>query len=530
MKKNIFILLLIIALGGFLRLYRLADFPVQLNHDEISQLYDAISIAQTGKDIYGNFLPTIFPSVNDFKSPFYTYATTLTYFILGNHEWIIRIPGALFGILIIAASYLFILRLLRSSRLALLSSFVISVSPSEIFFSRKSFENIAGIFFMLIAFYFLLTYLKKEKKIRFLYLALTFTAAGMYTYFSHVVIIPLLLLIFILIFRKGFLPIKKYIFAISFWVLLIIPLLLIIMLNPGSRYRSKTVFITQDPNLGQEISYGNKYKAIVDFTFNRYLDQFNPKYLFGQGLDLTNQGPVNMGLLYFLQLPFLILGIIYLIRLPDFVKEKKFIFFWVIVGMLPSGLTFEPHSPHRSVMIFTMLDMISAMGLYFFIKKFHEYRIISILLIAFLINFLFFLNMYFVNFPFEKSESIHYPFKQVAQFAWSQYSNFDQIIFDPVYGESAPVIGTGAHYYLAYYGNYPPASFQQEYKSGQKEREVIFDKFSIRKIDWRDDQDLKNVLIIGSSWSVPIESIDKSRVLKTFFFYDGKPAFYAIKL
>ena len=65
--KPTLILLIIVALGSFLRFYKLSYFPIHLNHDEVTQLYDAISIARTGKDIYGNKLPFIFPSVNDFK-------------------------------------------------------------------------------------------------------------------------------------------------------------------------------------------------------------------------------------------------------------------------------------------------------------------------------------------------------------------------------------------------------------------------------------------------------------------------------
>ncbi len=84
LKNRLFLLFQIFLLGAFLRLYRLQDFPVQLNHDEVSQLYDAISIAQTGRDIYGNFLPSIIPSVGDFKSPYYTYITAVFYFIFGG--------------------------------------------------------------------------------------------------------------------------------------------------------------------------------------------------------------------------------------------------------------------------------------------------------------------------------------------------------------------------------------------------------------------------------------------------------------
>src|SRR3970040_3037856 len=113
------ILLIIVALGAFLRFYKLSQFPIHLNHDEVTQLYDAISIANTGKDIYGNKLPFIFPSVNDFKPPFYTYATVVAYKIFGWHEATVRIPGALFGTLLIIGVYLFVDRLFKKKSPAL---------------------------------------------------------------------------------------------------------------------------------------------------------------------------------------------------------------------------------------------------------------------------------------------------------------------------------------------------------------------------------------------------------------------------
>ena len=61
-KSKLLIFILIFLLGIFLRVWMLPQYPVQLSHDEVSQAYDAISIAQTGKDIYGDFLPTIFRS------------------------------------------------------------------------------------------------------------------------------------------------------------------------------------------------------------------------------------------------------------------------------------------------------------------------------------------------------------------------------------------------------------------------------------------------------------------------------------
>jgi len=391
-----------------------------------------------------------------------------------------------------------------------------------------------------------------------LYLGSIVLVFGMYTYFSQAVIIPILLLSFVVIFRNDFskvtgqaLKIKKeYLFSILIVLILAVPLLLIVFSNSGSRYRSQTVFITQDINLGRQIENSKtdnptfsdvfRVKAIADYSFNRYLSQLNPVYLFGNGLDLTNQGPLGSGPLLSTQLIFLIVGILWMIKTPGLVNEKKFMAAWILVGIIPSGTTFEPFSPHRSMMVFTMLNIITAVGVYQSVIYFKKFKRLPLLtksgtavgIVGLLIfQLVYFTHVYFVNYPFEKSQNIQYPFKEVSRYAWSQHENFDQIVFDPVFGQAAPVVGTGAHYYLAYYGNYPPIKLQQEYRLGAKEREVIFDKFSIRKIEWNEDRDLNNILLILSPWSIDPKILDKNRdkIIKTFYFYDGQPAFYAIK-
>lgn len=544
-SKHFLILLLIFLLGGVLRFYRLSDFPVQLNHDEMTQLYDAISIVETGKDIYGNFLPFIFPSIGDYKSPSYTYITSAFYMIFGGGELTARLSAALFGLLMIPAVYFFTLRLFRNNNIALTAAFFTSIAPFEIFFSRKSFENGAGIFLTLLGFSLLLLYLEKRRLI-WAYFAGAILAVAMYTYFSHAVIIPLLLTAFILIFRQYFLSnLRKTLGPFLLFLILVLPLFVLIFVNPSTRFRTQTVFISQDVNLGRELAFANtdnlisdtllKSKITLDYIFNRYLKQFGPVNLFGNGLDFTNQGFLGIGPLLLIQLPFLILGIIFIFKDMNLNREKKFIGAWIILGMLPSGLTFENFSPHRVIMVFTALNIISAVGLFWAIKLIRTkkllYPALGLFILALSLNLLYFIHMYFVNFAFEKSQYMEYPFKQVALYAWSQYKNFETIVFDPQFGDIEPRIGVGAHYYFAYFGQVPPAKFQKEYRTGSKPREIIFDKFSIRQVYWPADRDLKNTLVIASPWSVPENDItDKSKIIKRFHFYNGKLAFYAIKL
>lgn len=544
MKIKIFFILLLITLtGGFLRFYKLDKYPVQLNHDEISQLYDTASIVQTKKDVYGNFLPLAFPSTGEFKVGHYIYISILAYLIFGLREVTVRIPAAFFGTLIIPAVFLFINQLTKNWKLALLSAAAIAVTPSELFYSRKSFENIIGIFFVFSGLFLLLKELDRKGKLSILFTAL-FLALPMYIYTSLTIVVPLSVVAFTVLFWKNIRPLFKRFLLINITlVIFLIPLVFITLTNPGIRFRAATVSIFQDANLTHKLQSieGNNFfssvyqlKVVVEYSITRYLKQFDPARLFVNGLDLTNQGLVGMGPLMLLQFPFFILGIIFILRSSFFVSSGKFLLAVLLLAMLPSSITFEEYSPHRAVLAFSIISIISSFGVFWFFAKLQKtnknFRIgaISIFGVLLILNFIYFVHMYTVNFPFEKSQNMHYPYKDVALFAWSEYDNFKQIIIDPVYGQSAPVKAVAVHYYLAYYGHYQPAKFQKDLildKSGMK-----FDKFSVREVNWREDQNLVNTLIIASPWSVPIENIPKDKIIKEFNFYDGQPAFYAIKL
>ncbi len=539
MVRNILLILAIIIVGGFFRFFKLSDYPVGLDHDEISQLVDTAAISETGKDIYGNFLPLTFLSTGDYKVGHYIYISIPFYRLFGNKEVTIRMPAAFFGTLTILAVLLFVKNLTKNWTLSLLSSLMVAITPSEIFYSRKSFENVIGVCLDFFGLYFLLKAINSK---RFLwgFVGIFFLAGAMYVYTSQTIIVPLILFLFLT--NKGIRIIgrKTFLKFLAFWVILIIPLILITLTNPDLRFRATSVFISQDPNLGRQIEItGSPLKSYIDYTFTRFLNQFNPVYLFANGLDLTNQGFIGMGPLLFWQLPFLILGIVFLFRDEKLSISKKILPALAFIAIIPSAITFEEYSPHRAMLSFTIMSIISAFGLHWFIKTIFDYRnlgekikfgVIFIVFLALIANVIYFVRIYSVSFPFEKSHKIQYPFEEVTRFIWSEYNNYDKIVFDPQFGEINPIIGVGAHYYLIFYGNYPLSKFQNESRIGSKPRELLFDKFSIRQVYWPVDKDMKNTLLIASLWSIPIETIDKSKIIKRFDFYDGHPAFYAIKL
>jgi hypothetical protein len=205
--------------------------------------------------------------------------------------------------------------------------------------------------------------------------------------------------------------------------------------------------------------------------------------------------------------------------------------------MIPSAVTFEGFSPHRSIFAFTILSIISSFGLYWLIKiiltsnlsRLLRVMSLGVISIILTLNLAYFIRIYAFGYPYEKSQYIQYPFKGVAQYIWSEYDNFNNIIFDPKFGITQPFVGVGAQYYIAYYGNLDPKFVQMQHLNLTKAAMNI-GKIKIRQIYWPEDKELKNTLIIGSKWTIPIDEIDKTKIIHKFNFYDGQNAFYAVSL
>ena len=83
MKKIHHLFLLILVIASILRLYQLGHVPVSLDWDEVSLGYNAYSILKTGKDEFGQQLPLILRSFDDYKPALYAYLLIPFIFIFG---------------------------------------------------------------------------------------------------------------------------------------------------------------------------------------------------------------------------------------------------------------------------------------------------------------------------------------------------------------------------------------------------------------------------------------------------------------
>mgnify|MGYP001569572368 FL=1 len=164
LQKILLVLIAVLAFG--LRFYKLGEVPLGFHQDEISQSYNSFSMLKTGEDRYGQFMPILFRSFGSYQPPIYTYLTPIPLYLFGNTIFAARSTSAFFGVLTVLISYFIVKELVKNrykESLALLTSFVVAISPWAIHFSRRVVEGNLGLFFFLLSFYFFIRSLSQIK-------------------------------------------------------------------------------------------------------------------------------------------------------------------------------------------------------------------------------------------------------------------------------------------------------------------------------------------------------------------------------
>ena len=107
------------------------------------------------------------------------------------------------------------------------------------------------------------------------------------------------------------------------------------------------------------------YENVKKITRN-YLLHFSPEFLFVEGDAPLHHAP-DFGMMYFFDLPLLVLGIIYFIKkLRN--RKNLVLLIWLFVAPLPAAVTWQaPHSV-RGEIILPTLQIISAIGMVGFFK------------------------------------------------------------------------------------------------------------------------------------------------------------------
>ena len=257
-KSPFFLLLLILLLASFFRLWQLSDAPPGLYPDEALNANTAIEALEKGEY-------QVFYVDNNGREGLYMNLVALSFGFFGISMWSFRIVGAVAGILTFFGLYflvreiflLFWSKTRQATLIALFSSFFLAISFWHINFSRIGFRAVLMPLVLVFSFYFLLRGFRSRQLWHFIAAGLLF-GIGFHTYISfRLAVLPLAILIliwFLLAAKERWL--KKYTKSVVLFSLFLfltaLPIGLYFLQNPQdfiSRATGISVFATDAPLL-----------------------------------------------------------------------------------------------------------------------------------------------------------------------------------------------------------------------------------------------------------------------------------------
>ncbi len=399
------LLLLLFAIFFLIRL----PFLNQLNllHDERDIVLTGYSLAKTGRDLNGVFLPLSFNGIAP-KTPFVSlYYSALWWLILPYRSiFFARLPFVFITSFFIFLVYELILLITENKKLSLITSIIFCFSPWVFHNSRLALETNLALVLILLASIF---YLKEKKALAFIFFFLTF-----YSYQAIRVVVPLILVyleIFSFIKRSHkLLFIKNLGLVFIFVASLFISSIFIDGSLTQSRFKevvffnlntfSKTVDFKRAASTAPfkvRAYFHNKASQAIDYCLNNFIYGQEVSYLFKNGEPNPINGNISTGQFFLFLILFYYLGFIYLGKINKFSHYYPLGF--IIVGLSPSilnivGATYS----FRAFISAVGYSYIIAAGLGLFFQSMRKQS--KIVLLASLFIFLFLLTVSIVYFSY----------------------------------------------------------------------------------------------------------------------------------
>lgn len=515
--KPKFILTIIILLGAFLRLINLGSLPNAYSPDELAQGYTAYSIIKTSKDEWGSKNLFNLQSFGDYKPPIQTLLMIPSIKLFGLTPFAVRLPNAIFSIATIFLTYLIAKLLFNNSKISLLSSLFICLSPWSLPMSRIALEANLIIFIISLATYLFLISQKKQN-IFILLISLLFFGISLFTYHSAKIFTPLFF-IFLIIHQKTYSKPKFLITSLFVFLLFLISNLYInsqiksnrtgdiAIFNPTDHwsYVSNTQYeITQNglPYFVTKLFYNKIIYLYETFTQN-YLSYFSPQFLITQGAGETTYGMIpGYGVLGLIPGIGFVFSLIFLIqkRSPESKRNLFFILSAILIPPLIAAIAKGQYSANRVSLMMPFIQIFSAFGLITFISETKKYQKIIYLGTSLIFTFttLVFLQRYFFQGNQILAEGMLYGHQQANEYL--KNTTTSHIIYSRKLSEPQA--------YVSFFNQINPQVVQSESVnwSEYQQKNLSFldqlgeyklENFIFKEINIPSDSQLPNTLIIG---------------------------------
>ncbi|MEO5590854.1 MAG: glycosyltransferase family 39 protein [Gemmatimonadaceae bacterium] len=347
-------LVCLIAIGAWLRLSHLGDYPLGVQQDELSNIYDGYSLLRTGADRFGDRFPFIVRGFgeNDYRSALYPWLTAIPQAFTGFSVAAGRLPAAILGVISLALVYLFALRL-AGARYALATLLFATFSPIYIQYSRLAHEG--GI---VPAFFIILILVLWQNAARQEYRTGTVMALGLATGLSanayQATKLTAFLIAIILMIEIARQPRLRLRNTLAFSAMAFVGALpqLIALLSQTDRFfaRARVLSVSAATPVGLVVEIGRNYWLNLE-----------PRYLFwpGEIFDMSSARLIPA------ELPFFYLGIVALalMKTNGGGRAKWLLYAAFVISILPAALTTGNPNSLRASGFLTLAPFFSAAGM-----------------------------------------------------------------------------------------------------------------------------------------------------------------------
>jgi 4-amino-4-deoxy-L-arabinose transferase-like glycosyltransferase len=552
-------LLFIVALGFLLRVISLGSYPHGFTPDEASFGYDAYSLIKTGADQWGNSFPLVLKSFGDYKAPFYSYLLIPFVFVFGLNKFAVRLPNVLFGTAAIFITYLLsreVGRRMNFSKekrqmFALISSFLLSVSPWHIMMSRGAFEANLTTFLLPLGIYLFLKGIV-GKDYRKIFFSATVFGLNLFTYHSAKLVTPLVTFSLVAIFFKELknMDYKKLLPSSVVFSFLFLITIYTFSQGAGVRATQISIFNAAGEDAAQKrltaMEAGlpaplarilhNKYQIIIQRFLDNYVQYPSLKFLFASGPSETTYGMIpGRGVLYWFELVFII-GLLYFLfnsKTKSNLKSLAVILLWLILAPTPASSTLGfGYSANRAVIALPALQIILGLGaveVYGFLKQRLSMRVLKKAMYGFcivvILFFTSFLEDYFVQSPVISQEGMSYGNLEVAKWLTENISSNQKIIMSTTISEP--------HIYVTFTNKWNPHDYQSYTDAWSLEESNVawvdqlpsytLGNYTFKRIDWNVMQD-SDALLVGRPTDFPEGVIP----LEVIYYPDGTPSVFVV--
>ncbi len=425
-RVNVYVFIILLV-GILLRIVKFGSTPIGLNQDEAFAGYEAFSLANYGVDSAGYHNPVYFVSWGSGMNVLETYLAIPFVKIFGLSVYTIRLPQLICAIISLPIAYHLILIITKDRHLALLTLFLLAISPWHIMLSRWGLESNLAPAFLLFGLYFFVRGIKQNYM--FIFSAI-FYGLTLYSYAITWAIVPFIVAgggLYLLLTRTKFLW-RYIIISVTVLFVFALPLILFVFINNGTLPEIKTRVISIPKMLvmrDSEIKLSNltepeSYKDLFDIIFKQE--------------DGHEHNSTEFGLFYKISIPFMIVG--FTVLVGDFIKSvrqkklelKSFLLISLICSLL-GALMLNGKNINRVNAIHINLLFLVAIGLNSLFKYFKDTKALKrVFIVGYCVSLAYFCSFYFGNYNEDIKDNFRYGAQEAIEYVNEQ--NFESVNVD----------------------------------------------------------------------------------------------------